>query len=284
MNGGVKSALRVLDVLELLSALSWPLGVSAVARRLAIPKSSAQALLTTLAQRGYLDRAGSDYALAAHLRQGSWVGGIANDLLRIGRPIMEIIVARSGESSFLGILTSDGQLQYVAKVVSPNPVRYDTDIVPARPAFCTSAGLAILAHRNEADRARALAPALLTRITPHTITDRAELQGLMEAARRQGHVEIVDGHVEGASGISAPIFDGRGVAVGALNLGAPSSRYVRERDLLREQVVWGASEISRMLQAISADAPQVVRAHTPGADAVPRRPQSIDRRKRRQND
>ena len=53
---GVKSASRVLDLLEIFAAAPSPLGVSELARRLSIPKSSVSALLRTLLLRGYLER------------------------------------------------------------------------------------------------------------------------------------------------------------------------------------------------------------------------------------
>lgn len=45
MNDSVKSATRVLDLLELFSVETGPLGVSEVAKKMSIPKSSARALL-----------------------------------------------------------------------------------------------------------------------------------------------------------------------------------------------------------------------------------------------
>jgi DNA-binding IclR family transcriptional regulator len=260
---GVKSALRVLDLLELLAAYGRPIGVSEAARRLAAPKSSTQALLTTLLARGYVDRTGTDYTLAPALR-GGWAGGPYATLRRVARPVMETLVTRTGESSFLGVLTADGQVQYVDKVTSPQPVRYDADLEPARPAHGTSLGLVMLAFRDEADRERILAGSLPA-LTPHTIVDRAALREVLETARRDGHAEVVDGHVLGASGVSAPVFDARGRVLAALNLGAPTDRFLRARGNMRDQVLWGAAEITRLLRAGAAEA-----AHNP--PARPRQP------------
>src|SRR4051794_22701981 len=77
----VKSAARVLDVLELFSAGQDPLSVTDVARKLGIPKSSTQGLLTTLVGRGYLARDGTAYLLPPELRDGRYVGGIRARLM-----------------------------------------------------------------------------------------------------------------------------------------------------------------------------------------------------------
>ncbi len=259
-NDSVKSAARVLDLLEMLAAFSRPIGVSEAARRLVAPKSSTQALLGTLLARGYVERVGAEYVLAPALRGRGWAGGPFGELRRIARPVMETIVARTGESSFLAVATADWQVQYVDKVPSPNPVRYDADIESARPAHATSAGLIILACKDDDERERFVATAPLAPLTPQTIVDRDALRAVLDAARRDGHVEVVDGHVPGASGVSAPIFDSTARVIGAINLGAPTHRYLAARTAMREQVMWAAAEITRMLRAT---APEPTRAASP---------------------
>jgi DNA-binding IclR family transcriptional regulator len=252
MSTNIKSASRVLDLLELFAAVPTPLGVSEVSRRLAIPKSSAQGLLVTLVGRGYLERAASDYQLATVYRNRNWVGGVYVDLVRLSRPIMETIVAQSGETSFLAIMSESGRVQYIAKVVSSNPVRYDGDLAPARPAYCTSSGLVMLAYRDGAFVERYFLSEPLKKINSSTITDRRLLRALLKEILQKGQAEIVDGHVEGASGVAAPIFDSRGAVIGALHLAAPTTRYLRARSLMRDQVVWGAAEITRMLKGLES--------------------------------
>lgn len=247
MNNPVKSAARVLDLLELFALAREPLGVSEVARQLGMPKSSAQALLATLVARGYLARMGSAYQLAASVRSGELIGGPFARLTRLAEPVMQRMAERSGESAFLGVLTGDWQVRYVAKAVSSNQVRYDADLAHLRPAYCTSIGLAILAHRHAADIETFLRRVPLKRITPQTITDRAALRRVIEKAQRDGYAEVRDGHVSGASGVSAPIFAPDATAIAALNLGAPSVRYGKVRARLITIVLSGAQELTQAL-------------------------------------
>jgi len=77
MNDNVKSAARVLDILELLFRSEEPMALRDLVSILALPKSSAHALLRTLQSRGYVERDAADrYALNEALRQSSgWIGG-----------------------------------------------------------------------------------------------------------------------------------------------------------------------------------------------------------------
>ena len=64
MNDNVKSAARVLDILELLFRSEEPMALRDLVSILALPKSSAHALLRTLQSRGYVERDAADrYAL-----------------------------------------------------------------------------------------------------------------------------------------------------------------------------------------------------------------------------
>src|SRR5262245_16388176 len=134
----VKSAGRILDVLELLAGMPQGIRVNQLARTLAIPKSSASALLGTLAVRGYIEPNGEGYRLAGSYRGGGWVGGIVGTLVRAGHAVMEKLVADTGESAFLGVATPSFEIRYVAKVVSGNPLRYDVELESLRPAHSTS--------------------------------------------------------------------------------------------------------------------------------------------------
>ncbi len=56
VNDSVKSAARVLDILELLFRSEEPMALKDLVSILALPKSSAHALLRTLQSRGYVER------------------------------------------------------------------------------------------------------------------------------------------------------------------------------------------------------------------------------------
>jgi DNA-binding IclR family transcriptional regulator len=248
MNTAVKSATRVLDLLELFAIEPRPIGVSEVAKRLELPKSSTQALLMTLAGRGYLARSDDGYALPAELKSG-WVGGIRARLLGVARPRMQQMARTSGESAFIGTLTSGGRVQFLAKAVSPQEVRYDAALDHLRLPHCTSIGLVILAHLPEQEAERYLKASRLVAVTRHTVTDPQKIRRLLRDGRKAGYVEVRDANVEGASGVSAPIFGPGGEVIAGLNLGAPSSRYEQRRDDLIRIVCAQAAHISRALRS-----------------------------------
>lgn len=245
MNAEVKSAARVLDVLELFSVGQAPLSVTDVARILGIPKSSTQGLLTTLVGRGYLAREGTAYVLPPELRDGGYVGGIRARLVSRAEPILQRMARESQESAFLGVLVGH-EIQYLAKALSPHEVRYDASLTTVRPVYCTSIGIVILAHLDPAVSSRILNRTKLVKITRNTITSRDAIDRMLERASRSGFAEVKDANVLGASGIAAPVFGARGEVLGALSIGAPAARYDRVRKRMAEIVVAEAKALSQL--------------------------------------
>jgi IclR family pca regulon transcriptional regulator len=243
----VKSAARVLDLLELFSCVQGDLGVSDVARRLAIPKSSAQGLLATLASRGYLQRSGSAYLLPEPLKNGQWIGGPRARLLRLAQPLMDQMAKESGESAFLGVMSERLDIQYIAKAISSNELRYDASLEHRRPAHTTSIGVALLSQMGDQAVEDFLTNARLDRVTERTTTDKKAFRALVERARRAGFAELRDTNQAGISGVSAPVFGPNGEVIAGLNLGGPSWRFPKVRPTLVRLVVRNAADLSAKL-------------------------------------
>src|SRR5262245_3646464 len=112
----VKSAARVLDILELLCRSEEPMALKDLVSVLALPKSSAHALMRTLQSRGYVERDAADrYALNEALRQSSgWIGGPEAHLATVARPVMDQLRDELDESVFLGVRASRGDVKVIA--------------------------------------------------------------------------------------------------------------------------------------------------------------------------
>jgi DNA-binding IclR family transcriptional regulator len=242
----VKSAARVLDVLELMAGRTQGLRVNEMARQLAMPKSSASSLLATLEGRGYVAAGGDGYRLVKMFRTGGWAGGITAALIRVSGSIMARLVATTGESVFLGVPMPDMGIRYIAKSVSSNELRYDVDLESPRPAYCTSIGQVILSGLDPDALDRYLATHELKRVTPRTVIDPKAIRRVIRKAREDGFVTIADSHVLGASGVAAPVRAGTRI-VAALAAIAPSARFEANRERIIPAVVAAANELGQAL-------------------------------------
>ena len=226
-SGLVKSATRVLDLLELLGKGDEALGAADVARRMSIPRSSAHMLLLTLEARHYVVGDESRrFRLNPLFAGGSqpWVGGFRVPLVELGRREMTDLVKLTGETSFLAILSDDRHIEYIEKVLSPQEVRCDAELHVAREIYSNSPGLLLLAYRTEEQIAEYFDSVTLAKITPHTITSRKNLEKELVKIREQGYATTRDTNTMAVSGVSAPVFINDKV-VAALNISAPTSRF-----------------------------------------------------------
>jgi DNA-binding IclR family transcriptional regulator len=268
----VKSAVRVLDILELLAVVRLPLGVSEVARRLEMPKSSAHMLLATLEARGYvIGDPLRRFTLHPLISGGprAWVGGFKGPLLRVARPLMEQLVQRTGESAVLGHLRDAHSIEYIDKVVSSDALRVDPELGRPRPVHSTSSGQVLLAHAQEPT-----VQACLARLE-ETIGS-AGVQALRQTlvqVRARGFAMISDPGTGYAFGVAAPIRDGSGEVIAALNVSAPAARFHAASERVIRDLVAAASAISDGLARYASQAAGVdgLASAQPSPRRAPRR-------------
>ncbi len=247
---GVKSAVRVLDIFELLAHHPDGLSLSAIAAELAIPKSSAHGLLSTLLGRGYL-RVGRNertYRLGSRLFElgSQYLAGA--DLFSEGQEIVRATARACDETVHLAVL--DGQeVLYIAKEEGTNTIRMVSAVGKRFPAYGTGVGKMLLSALSAAELDR-LYPCdqPLAAITARTITDPIVLRQELAATRQRGYATDFEESTPGLCCIAAPVFDSDGAMTAALSVSVPTVRFNPERQAeLRQIVQQGAARLSRIL-------------------------------------
>src|SRR6187401_3492624 len=118
----VQSIRRAFAVLSTLG--DGPLGVTEVAERAALPKSTAARMLATLAAEGAVEQVPGDTQYRLGPRLITLGGGFSlnRSLAAIARPVIIELAEASGEAAGLGV--PDGDLvHYIDQVDTPNPVQ-----------------------------------------------------------------------------------------------------------------------------------------------------------------
>lgn len=244
----VKSAARVLEILEFLTRSGAPSTLAEIVAELGLPKSSAHALMRTLMLRGYVERDEAErYALAPAFRAGGWIGGRDGHLAAVARPVMEQLRRDLRETVILGARGVGGDVRIVAKLVSPEQVRYDTDTHGLRPAYCTAMGRVLLAWWDQRALDGYLSRLRPRAITPRTVTDVARIRALVDRVRAEGVAVVEEEFSIGGSGAAAPVFDDTGRLVAVLNVAAATRRFPGARRRIVDALARGARRISQRL-------------------------------------
>ncbi|UZF94952.1 IclR family transcriptional regulator [Bosea sp. NBC_00550] len=247
VNSQVKSAVRVLDCLEVLSTADAGLSLGEIARLLDAPKSSTLMLLRTLVDRAYVMRDAYDrYLVNPALRQHDlgWIGGPLALMVRLALPVMGELTRCLQETSHLSALTSDNRVRMLTKVVSPREIRYDADLGQLRVAHRTASGRVLLAHSP--------AGAVSHYLQLHRDVDKSTFLADLETVRAEGIALNIDQWAAGATGISAPVFSPSGAIAGALTVGAVTVRFLADRDEIIGALKSAAAEVTGRLAAAHA--------------------------------
>lgn len=239
---------KVLKIFDLLQRHPFGLDLKTISAETGINKSTAYRFLAHLEREGYLmrDDAGS-YMLGMKLLQ---LGGRANHrnmLDRAAAPVLRELWKATEETVNVGVLDG-GQVLYVAVLESPHAFRLVSRIGMRRPLYSTALGKALLAFAPDEERLHLLSALSFQALTPHTLTNLAQLKDELEKVRRQGYALDNEESVMGARCIAAPILNANGEALAAISLSAPIARITKEKiGILVAAVKDAAAEIAARL-------------------------------------
>jgi len=252
----VRSAARVLELLEYFAMQKEPASLTQIAEVFQIPKSSTHNLLKTLEQRGYIIRQGSTgYLLNTLFRtQGfGWAGSKLVRLTALAKPLMDALAATLEESITLSYLTDSGQIKIIMQSRSTKPICYIMDSEHLIPAYCTATGRIILACSSPEKREDVLNQQSLVSYTPYTITDRTALQELLVKAREKGYAISAEEYDLGGTGVAAAILDTTGTPIAALNVATVSARFDGKKAQIIASITDAARQLSSQLAHCSND-------------------------------
>jgi len=220
----VKTALRVVDIVETFASHRRPLPLSELARVLSIPLSSCHALVRTLEHRGYL------YETAP--RQGYYpTGRLLTMSQQISRHDPVLARARSTlaelrdatrETIVFGTLSEDDRVIYLDVLESPNSIRYTAQAGEFRAPYANSLGKALLSMQSAEQRAKLLSGMKLKRITRRTLTTAKAIEADLAASRKRGWFANLAETMPDIAAIAWPVRLGHGVY--AISIAGPMYR------------------------------------------------------------
>jgi IclR family pca regulon transcriptional regulator len=217
----VESLARGLTVITSFGEGRSELTLTEVAEATGLARATARRALITLEHLGYVTVHGRFFRLTPRVLGLGFPPLSRTTLSDIATPHLTALSDRMHESTSLAVLTGD-DIQYTARVAPSRIMSVNVTVGARLPAYATSLGRVMLADLPEPPLPE---PAPLTRLT---VTDPAELRGVLERVRREGYA-LVDGELEeGLRSIAVPVRDRGGRVVAAVNVAMHSSRRTPE--------------------------------------------------------
>lgn len=234
-----RGAERILDAVEWFATTTSPVTYTDFVQALDVPKSSALLLLRLLVSRGYVQRLPDNRYVLVRL-PGEMLGGgdTWGTILRLADRHLREAVATVEETGFVAVLDNE-RIRYLNKILPKREIRYDRDIVPTRLPHQVASGLVLLSDFTQADLERYLDETKLP------ADERSNILAATAGARSDGYYVNINGVVEGAAGIAAPVKDAQGRTVAAINISGPRDRIIANLDRIRDAVVSVAGAVSK---------------------------------------
>jgi DNA-binding IclR family transcriptional regulator len=245
----VQSIERAFSVLATLA--DGPLGVTEVAERARLPKSTAARLLASLTREDVVEQQPGSTRYRLGPRLLSLAAGLrpTRGLIATAHPFLVELALRTGEAA--GLSVPDGStIHYIDQVESPNPVQVRDWTGTRIQLHAVSSGQVVLANLSPAELERHLSERL-ERFTAGTLVDAEALRDRLHEVRRDGYAWAREEYAEGIVSIAAPIADADGEVVAAVHVHGPSYRFpaAGQESAVAEAVLEAAARIAARLRA-----------------------------------
>jgi len=244
---GVQSVERAFSILRCLAG--GPAGLSEVAERVDLPKSTVSRLLSTLQELGAVEQSGSGttYRIGDAMIDVAAGALPGRNIIHVARPHLVELVESLGETAGLSVL--DGrEVVYLDQVDADNLVQVRDWTGERIPAHAASSGLVLLANLPKGDRDRYLAGPL-DLPSGSVTTDAGALRRRLGDIVVRGVEWTCEEFLPGISSVAAPVFGAGPEAVAAVHVHGPAYRFpaAGSQDDIADLVADAARRISARL-------------------------------------
>ncbi len=219
------------------------LGVTRISELLGREKSQVSRALKALNEYGLVERTKDNgYRLGWRLYALAQLAG-ERRLLEVATPIMRRLAHSLGERVHLSVRQGTETLTVLSES-SGRSVQTTGWAGRMTPAYCTSAGRALLLDWDPQEILDAFEPIEFAALGPRTVGSPAELVQAIADDRKRGYTVVDEEFEPDLIGVAVPVRDPAGAIVAALNASAPRFRFV-------ERVPEAAAELAAAAAALT---------------------------------
>ena len=205
------------------------LGITTLATRLRLAKSTVHRLATTLTAAGFLEQSETGkYRLGVALFELGALVRRRMDVANEARPKLRELLEKTGETVQLGIVDHFSVL-YVYEMESRHAIRMAAAVGARAPLHCTAVGKVLLAFQP-AEYVKQVISNGLKAHTANSVTKREALLAMLAEVAEREHAIDDEESEEGLRAIAAPVRNHTGNVIAALGVAAPVQRMTK-RDM-----------------------------------------------------
>ena len=209
-NNRVKSLIKAIDILDMLSSKSNGMKLMELSNLLSYPKSTVHALLSTMRDRGLVEQLDDgSYTLGIKLFEYGSSVSRNFDIGKISKPYLEELSSLTGSNTVISMFDGKAVVSFDYSL-SRTGIQIIPEMGVRLPLHATSQGKLALSTLSQRDLNRLISEKDLVPFTPHTITKMDVLDQQIKEIREKGY-SIEDGEYKiGLRSVSAPVCDYKG--------------------------------------------------------------------------
>jgi DNA-binding IclR family transcriptional regulator len=220
---GVQSVERAMSILRALSA--GPAGVTELAERVDLAKSTVSRMLSTLEDIGAVAQieTGGRYRLGPLMVEIAGSMAPTKSLVESAHPLLAELSRATGEAVGLSV-REDGQVRYILQTAQTGEVQVRDWTGFASPLHVGAAGVVLLAFAPESFRDGYLAGELVA-FTSKTVVDRKILDARLAACRTVGWEWVFGEFSDELNSVAAPVYGPENQVIAAIHVHGPIFRF-----------------------------------------------------------
>ena len=215
----VQSIDRAFDIIELLSVEPNGLTMTEVGLRLELHKSTVHRLLSSMRERGYIEKSQvtGNYRLGLGFIElaSLYLNGLA--LKTEAQPFMRRLTKLTGHTTFLAI-RDDREVVYIDKMETFDSLRRYQIIGRRRPLHATGLGKALLSGMRDKEIKQLYKKPPMEKLTKKTLASLEDLMTQIQDTRSRGWSVDDEENEMGTRCVGAPIYDYRDRVIAALSV------------------------------------------------------------------
>lgn len=235
-------------ILEILAQTEGTLGISELARKSDMSKSTVYRILATLKELGYAEQNhAGQYTIGAKMFETLSYHINSLDLQTESQPYLAELRKELDLTTHLGVL--DGPyVVYIEKISLFPGKRLYTQVGYRSPAYCSSMGKCLLASLSGDKLEEILYPCTFEKFTEHTYTQKKDFKACLRQVRLQGWAMDDEEYQLGHRCVGAPVFDYRGDVIAAISASGTKEEFADSRlESIIFHVKKAAREISQRM-------------------------------------
>lgn len=245
--GGNQSVERALSVLRTFISGRAEMRMSDMAKATGLSASTTSRLLATLEAAGFVEREPVSGLYRLGLDVVSLAAGVLNShpVHRAARQIAQNLAAELGLGANVALRRGD-RLFYLLNFEGKQAPRSFVLSGRTNPLHATGLGKALLSGMTSVQRRAVISDATLVSYTPHTITEREELNVEIDRAISRGYFTEIEELALGRACVAAAIRDASGEVIAGLSVSGALSviDLPRQEQNLSRAVIEAADQVS----------------------------------------